>query len=292
MKVWYCPSWHGDWRLEAEGKHTLLSIVKPTPAELAQLASLAKPFAEKGWIAQEDKEKLAFGKLTSFPFGRGSIQVNAPLVDVGPVVTAIVQPGPASLTAIRFTDGHIEVCQTAKPKEPDKPTVPAEPTDEAKELAKKKDAEKAATVKRHTPCCPECYVDAIGPATEVLLSFLDEEQHTTWSKERYVVVRGGLSGHRYLLAHRNSPLAARNTRMGYDLDDRLVMHFHDWTVPPEEEVLGAMLILKHREPWLRNEATALGGRPLFKNPFGNGGDGVVDSMWTQRVGETLARLIS
>ncbi len=312
MKTWYCPSWNGDWRLEAEGSHTLLSIVKPTPAELAQLASFAKPFDEKGWITQDDKKRLIDHELTTF--GRGSVKINAPLTEVGPIVTSIVQPGPAVLTAVRFKDGHIEVSETSKPTPPEggyrdsarppdappppspspppAPPKPPEPTEEAKALAKKKDAEKAATVKRPTPCCPDCYVDAIGPATEALISFMDEEQHDTWAKNRYLVVRGGLSGHRYLLAHRNSPLAAANRKIGYDLDDRLVMHFHDWTVPPEEEVLAAMLILRHREPWLRNEATPLGGNHLFKNPFGDGSDGVVDSQWTQAVGQTLLRWLS
>ena len=36
-----------------------------------------------------------------------------------------------------------------------------------------------------------------------------------------------------------------------------MLHFHDNSVPPEEEVLAAKLILEHREPWLRNEATCL-----------------------------------
>jgi hypothetical protein len=30
---------------------------------------------------------------------------------------------------------------------------------------------------------------------------------------------------------------------------------------------------------------------VFKNPFGDGGDGVVDSMWTYEVGATLLKLL-
>ena len=48
-----------------------------------------------------------------------------------------------------------------------------------------------------------------------------------------------------------------NKKICYDIDDRCVLHFHDWTVPPEEEVLATKLILEHREAWLRNEATVL-----------------------------------
>jgi hypothetical protein len=306
VKAWYCPSWNGDWRLDADGElRTRLSIVKPTPAELKQLASLAKPLDGKGWISQDDVTRLRTGKLVTW--GKGHVTIKAPLSEVGPLVTSIVQPGPAVLTAVRFRDGQIEVTETSQPKAPEPgyrdsaappPALPpapeSEPTKAAIELAKKPEAEKAATVKRPTPCCPPCYVDAVGPATDVLLSFLDEEQHECWRDHRYLVARGGLSGHRYLIAHRNTPMAARNIHIAYDLDDMAMMHFHDWTVPPEEEVLAAMLILRYREPWLRNEATALGvradGRPRlkYKNPFGDGNDGVVDSVWTHRVGDEVA----
>jgi hypothetical protein len=65
-----------------------------------------------------------------------------------------------------------------------------------------------------------------------------------------------------------------------------VVHFHDRRVPPEEEVLAAKLILEHAEPWLRNEATLWSaGAMIFKNPFGNGMDGVEDATFTQRIGQ-------
>jgi hypothetical protein len=302
MKAWYCPSWNGDWRLEADGSGTQLSVVKPTAGEMRQLASIADPLSAKGWISEPDRLRLKTGKaLTSW--GKGHMRLDAPLAEVGPVITSILKPGIAVLTAVRFKDGTIEVAETSNPATPEpgyresgRPSpisATSEPTEEVKELAKKPEAEKAATVKRPTPCCPPCYVDAVGPATEVLLSFLDDEQHESWRDHRFLIVRGGLSGHRYLIAHRNTPLAARNIHIAFDLDDNARMHFHDWTVPPEEEVLAAMLILRHREPWLRNEATALGcGREKFKNPFGDYGDGVIDSLWTSRFGSAMARFVS
>ncbi len=69
-------------------------------------------------------------------------------------------------------------------------------------------------------------------------------------------------------------------------DDLGVLHFHDNSVPPEEEVLATKLILEHRESWLRHEATCLGGDFdfVFKNPFGGGGDGVPDSQLTGEIG--------
>ncbi len=321
MRAWYCPSWNGDWRLEPEPNdpaRTRITVVKPTLFELQQLAQLAKPFGDKGWLDAKGCAKLV-SKPGLFSRQGHHVTLNAPLPVVGPLVTALLQPGPAILTAVRFTDGHIEVCETAKADpgsalptagpipgpadgstpipEPYRtpspvPALPAASTagpPTVATLAAKPDADKAVTVKRPTPCCPPCYVDAIGPATEVLLSFLDEEQHASWAQHRAFIAYGGLSRHRYLLAHRHSPTAAAQERIAFDLDDGREMHFHDWTVPPEEEVLAAMLILQHREPWLRNEATALGPgrRHVFKNPFGDGGDGVADSSWTWQLGAQL-----
>jgi hypothetical protein len=141
------------------------------------------------------------------------------------------------------------------------------------------------SVKRHTPCCPDCEVGSVAPASEVLLSFLSDEEHETWARERAIVVTGGLTGHRYVLAHRQSALAAYNTKMCFDLDDGQILHFHDNSVPPEEEVLAAKLILEHREPWLRNEATLLGGNNLkFKNPFGGLGDGTESTAFVSEIG--------
>ena len=104
--------------------------------------------------------------------------------------------------------------------------------------------------------------------------------------------RGGLTGHRYILAHRASEIAAKNGKICFDADDRDVLHFHDQAVPPEEEVLAAMLVLQHREPWLRNEATCLGVRfsRVFKNPFGDHLDGVVDASLTKVVGAVAQAL--
>ena len=304
MRAWYTPSWNGDWRLEPEPDdptRTRLTVEKPTPSELAQLGLIADELVRLKWLSASEGSKLT--RRGAF-WRRGShVTLTVPLTTVGPVITSILRPGAAVLTAVRFKDGRVEVSETSRPqaaalpgetspfrKTPELP--PFVPTDETKALVKKDDAEVTVTVKRPTPCCPTCYVDAVGPATDALLSFLDQEQHASWREHRFLVARGGISRHRYLLAHRHTPLAAKQMRVAFDMEDGQVMHFHDWTVPPEEEVLAAMLILQHREPWLRNEATALGFQRsfVFKNPFGNGGDGVVDSMWTHRVGEALAWL--
>jgi hypothetical protein len=278
---WFIPSWNGDLRLEPDPKDpalTILSIVKPTTAEIVTVNELGKIFHGMGWLdGWETFEKERFQREKRFT-------VKAPLEKVGPIATSIMRPGNAVLTAIRFKDGLVE---TVSGK--DLPGLQAL-SEKAAAAPPEKPAEAAVTVKRHTPSCPSCVPGSVEPASEVLLSFLNEEEHESWAKDRSIVVTGGLSGNHYLLSHRHSAFAQRARRMCYDLDDHVVVHFHDWTVPPEEEVLAAKLILEHREPWLRNEATmfaALGNVMKFKNPFGDFLDGVPDAVFSQIFGRMI-----
>lgn len=214
--------------------------------------------------------------------GTREMTLDAPLSDVAPFLVEQLKPGLQTLTAVMLKDGKVEVQTGSRDLE-----------DTAKKA--EKEGTSAATVKRPTPSCPQCHAGAILPATEVLLSFLDEEQHAEWAEDRSLVAIGGTTGHRYLLSHRHSEQARRQGRICYDLDDEGVIHFHDMSVPPEEEVLAAKLILEHREAWLRNEATCLGGfsndydynrfTDVLKNPFGGGGDGIPDAAFSGRVGE-------
>lgn len=290
MNVWFLPTWQGDLRLEPDPKndaHTMLGIVKPTEHEKKVLAALQLAFGERGWI--DDKTKLL--ELSRF-WKQKRVVVRAPITEVGPVVVAIMKPGAGTLTAVKFKDGRVETCELhAAGDGPYRDPAKTEPAPEIKALAKKEDAIAAATVSRPTPSCPNCYADPSvnAPATDTLLAFLSEEEHAQWAKYRRIVVTGGLTGHRYMLAHRHSRFAIRNTRLCRDLDDDATMHFHDTSVPPEEEVLAAKLILEHREPWLRNEATCLGATfsHVFKNPFGDLLDGVPDANFTRAVGMLL-----
>lgn len=279
---WFIPSWNGDLRLEPDLNDptiTVLSIVKPTVSEIETVNEMGKAFHAMGWleVPWETVIKGWFRKTQTF-------KVNAPLEKVGPIATAIMRPGKQVLTAIRFKDGHVETVNGQEPKA----------LEELAEKAATASAEAAATVKRPTPSCPQCIPGSIEPATETLLAFLNEEEHESWARDRCIMVQGGLSGNRYLLSHRHTPFAQQAGRMCFDLDDRFVVHFHDWRVPPEEEVLAAKLILEHREHWLRNEATCLstGGRAklVFKNPFGDMSDGIPDANFSTRFGTLVQNL--
>ncbi len=320
---WFLPSWNGDVRAESDGEKTQLTIIDPTAHEQEVLKLLEKIFRNKKWYEGDEplwlnpnkvstppdkkEEELAaplgnnvpgnvFNLKEGDPYRAPPVQckrtIDAPLSEVAPLLVKGYKPGEATLTAVILKDGHVETVSGSGPD-----------LDALAKMAEEKKAEAAATVKRPTPSCPQCHPGAIDPATEVLLTFLDEHQHAQWASDRCIMVRGHLSGHRYLISHRHSDRAQHQGKICVDLDDQTVLHFHDHSVPPEEEVLAAKLCLEHREPWLRNEATVLGtpyeehgrrsfreGRLLkYKNPFGDGGDGVPDAGFTMGLGASLVR---
>ena len=278
MRAWFIPAWNGDVRItpmKDDPQKCTLAVFHPTADERESLAGISAILVDRKWLDEPVSPDAVDERIT----------IGAPIEEVGPVIAAALRRGPAVISALHLRGGQIEVVEHTG--------VTKATEAELKKLARKP-AKAAATVRRPTPSCPECFVDAIEPAAECLLAFLSPEQHATWKDERYVVCRGGLTGHRYVLAHRNSEIAAKNGRICFDADDCDVLHFHDQAVPPEEEILASMLILQHREPWLRNEATCLGLRfhSVFKNPFGDHRDGVLDATLTKGVGLFAQTLLS
>lgn len=273
----YIPSWNGDFRIEDDGKGgTRLVVHDPTPHEQAILGEFLRAAGANGWVSDRDRD-AQFGQ------GASEVAISAPLSKASKILIKLTRPKKQTLTAVSFSNGKLSVIEGADEAAVEKIADAVEKA-AATEDPKLPEA-KAVSVRRPTPCCPDCEVGSVAPASEVLLSFLNEEEHETWARERSIVVTGGLTGHRYILAHRQSAVAAYNTRMCFDLDDGQILHFHDNSVPPEEEVLAAKLILEHREPWLRNEATLLGGDNLkFKNPFGDLSDGTESADFVSEIG--------
>ena len=338
---WYIPTWNGDLRLLPDpnnGKRTHMSIVKPTLDEVEIANRIGAELLRRGWVGKWDpvtaKRKL-LGK------NKWTIEIEAPLEQVGPLASSLMRPGPAALTAVTFKDGRCEIssgspaeleafaaritaeekaeAQAASEKKPpyrtptpplpdspspsslDSPTAGGAGSREGRagplagsgvQPQSSKTPAAAVTVKRPTPSCPQCVEGSVGPASEVLLAFLNVAEHDQWKAERCVTAIGGLSGHRYLIAHRETARAAYWGRICCDVDDGAILHFHDNAVPPEEEVLATKLILEYREPWLRNEATTFHATDVrYKNPFGGGGDGVADSMFMYEFGDFINGVI-
>lgn len=284
MKV-YLPSWNGDMRLTASpcSLSSILVLTKPTPQERILVGKFLRTAAKKGWWkgtppANGEPYK---GDLLNLP-------ISTSLHTASKALISVARPKDRTLTAVKFSDGKMEVVEGATSKSLERIEKSIQ---KAQEREKKGEEAAAASVRRPTPCCPQCLPGAIGPASEVLLSFLDPGQHEQWARERAIMVEGGLSGHRYVIAHRHSKLAQRVGRICFDVDDQSVLHFHDWSVPPEEEVLAAKLIMEHAEPWLRNQATVLnGGRNVFDNPFGGFQDGTESAALAESVGQVLMGL--
>jgi hypothetical protein len=275
MRTWFLPSFNGDFRLTAgdDDKTSKLLVMAPTPHEIQLLNKFLTQAHKKKWTNELLSDDDANDTRT--------IILKAPLAKVGPVLVKAAKPADRTLTAVSFADGKLEVAETGALETL---VAKAEGDKEAK----------AVSVARPTPCCPRCAVGAIAPARDVLLAFLNEQEHADWAEHRAIIVRGGLSGHQYLLAHRHTPTAARLGKICYDLEERFVLHFHASDVPPEEEILAAKLILEHREPWLRNEATVIQqtkdgrwhdlGFMRYKNPFGDIRDGRIDAAITATFG--------
>lgn len=288
MKV-YLPSWNGDMRLvgAADKDASVLILEKPTPQERILVGEFLRVALKKGWW----KGALP-AKGEPYQGDSMEIPVTAPIAKASKALVLIARPKDRTLTAVKFSGGKMEVIEGADSRSLD---AIEETIERAKKGETKKDEAAAASVKRPTPCCPECVPGAIGPASEVLLAFLTSAQHEQWARERAIFVNGHLSGHRYVIAHRHSETARKVGRICFDTDDGGVVHFHDWSVPPEEEVLAAKLIMEHAEPWLRNEATCLGGADwtdVYKNPFGNGMDGTESAAFARGIGEGLRRFMN
>lgn len=308
-----------------DDQKTLITIIEPTVDELRVLGSLAKLFGEKGWLknrktiwnprGKKDRQdtvihapileiglymlahlKPGFATLTALKLESGEVKAKATGEEgfmawlnnlfggTEEKVTSTKELADALENAEsdveEKTSPHRRAHVAEEEKKPEK-------VDKAESKPKKPEkVDKAASVKRPTPSCPQCLPGSVEPANEVLQAFLDQEQHELWAKERAIVVRGGITGHRYLVSHRHGRHAAKAGKICFDLDDCGVLHFHDNSVPPEEEVLAAKLVLEHEEPWLRNEATCLSGNFdfVFKNPFGGFQDGVADSILTGEAG--------
>ncbi len=295
---WFFPQYNGDFRIievdnstyreQADATSCVLEIVDPTAHELTLLEAFLADARANKWTPIK---KIATAEIDGKQ--RQEILLATPLADAGRLLYTRLRPADRTITAVQSVGGEVRIYETADLAKIEEALVPDAviPAKEpAAALAKPKEEPAAVSVKRPTPSCPQCIPGAVDRASEVLQTFLNPIEHELWAKERFIIVEGGLSGHRYMLAHRHSKYAQKVGRICFDLDDDTVVHFHDNSVPPEEEVLAAKLILQHREPWLRNEATLFHARHamnVYKNPFGGLMDGTVEAGQTQAIGSLI-----
>lgn len=265
---WFMPSWNGDHRLMEMPGHPYrgsdariaLEIKDPSPAEAAALRKFLEAANKKGWLPRGWDEGVVPERGTT------AITLQATMNEAGKLLVKCLRRKEGQITAVTYRGGDLVVATSAESKV-------------IETAIEKPEAEAAVTTKRGTMSCPSC-IPVNERASEVLEAFLTPSQKAQWDAERAIVAVGSHTGVRYRIAHRGSREARRRKFIGWSIDDRDVIHYYDWSVPPEEEVLGMKLILEHLEPWARNPSGLFRptAAPVFHNPLGDDyNDGVQDS---------------
>lgn len=240
-RLWFFPSWCGDFRLTGDGAEgTLLTVTDPTPVEQEQLhwligTCIAQGFAVDGLVA---------------PSGASEVRIGRSVDIVGGILAGVTLTR-GSLTVNRDESGKVVWAESLKAKDGELVAAPAtavEPSPAA-----------SVTVKRPTSCCPDNAMGEVDQlASEVLEAFSTARQWSDWNEHGYLYAIGGRTDHLYQIVHRRHELAEKRTKILYDCTDDGVLHCWDWSVPPAEEVLAMKLFVEHAEQRIRTPNTCLG----------------------------------
>lgn len=250
---WYVPSFYGDVRVVRTGPKTCEVLVEMATVEEAEaLRRLGDRALKKKWIDAPLDVRAA---RTSF---------FAPVEKVAREIAAALKPGRRQVSVVRFASGRVEevsegtfvVAPSPSPPPPyrggEAPAAPAAEPVPARVVDR---PTAAVTVASPTVGCPPPdFSPAEVRAREVLAAFLDPGQLADFRQRNRFVSVGGASGHRYMITSRRAEAALRTYRRSlYDLDERLPICTHDWTVPEAEEVLALHLLvsLPRYEGYLR-----------------------------------------
>jgi hypothetical protein len=237
---WFVPTFHGDMLLERVApKETTLRVFELTATEEKALTALRKravspTLGRKPWAKDID-----FATVASAQYRTKDgliIKLAAKIEDVEAVIAKALKPTRNLLSAVRFSNGKIEEVRSSKSG-----AIADLP-------AATKDAEPVAAVTTAKPkigCPMPEFPEADIRASRVLEAFLDPEQIRDYRKYGSFISQGADSGHRYLVANRETRQAVSKCdgRQLYDLEEKRALCVHDWEVPPPEEMLALHLCL-------------------------------------------------
>jgi hypothetical protein len=221
-------------------------VFELTASEEVALIALRKRALEKAWATAKDFEPVASAQYRTK--SGLVITLDAEIDEVAGVLSKALKPHRKLLTAMRFTDGRVEETHAVgeKPTEekpaPEKPAVAAAPI-----VVAPVPPPVAVTVAAPTLGCPmPAFPEADIRASRVLEAFLSPEQTYDYRRGGSFVATGADTGHRYLVANRETEQALRQCsgRQLFDLDEQRALCVHDWDVPPAEEMLAIMLCLE------------------------------------------------
>ena len=271
IERWNIPHWSGDFKLEADGEKTVLTVTDPTAAEIKQLADVLTQAKKKGWVP------LLVGLQET---GTSSLDIKAPITEVGLLVLDKgLKINKGALTVVGVSGGEVTALDGTGAS--------------VIEAVNADDAEKAVTTKRPTPCCPKPITGPEKRASKVLKAFCTPQQWLDWVSKGYLFCVGNLTGRLYRIAHRRSKVAASQGRCAWDMAGNYTVHCHASQYPPAEEVLAIKHCLEHREHWLRNQSGLfhVDTKDSFVDPFMSavrqGADGIPDARITREIGEAI-----
>lgn len=245
------PTFHGDIRLDKQGKKTRVRVHELTPSEERAMESL-RSRAVSTRLRNKWATAAEFLALTNSAYRSKdgvTIVLDAPIEKVQAVLAKALKPERKLLTAVRFSDGRVEeVHSNLVDKTPEGETVEAKP--EAEKADKPEKPEKAAvatTLAQPVRGCPmPDFPEADIRASRLLESFLSPNQIDDFRRSGCFVTIGADSGHRYLIGSRERPSALQRHLGGrqlFDLEEKRSICVHDWDVPPAEEMLALHLCL-------------------------------------------------
>lgn len=264
MRYWFFPVWSGDFRLEStdDPNLCLLTVEDPTAKDRKIIEPLLVQARHEGWIPVEAGIQAK---------GKTEIEIRVPMAKIGPMVAAQIHGDVSTWTALRYTDGKVEVHDgpqilSCGDDGVDADNVPSEKQLPAVVEPAVIEPVAAATVARPKRGCP-APTPAVRRASEVLRAFSTRSQWDQFVREGRMRVIGSHTGKSYLLYHRDQ---AANQGLSHSLVERgtnRAICCWDDRVPPEEEVLGIKIAVEHHERWL----IGLGTGPAFAQLRRRGG---------------------
>jgi hypothetical protein len=224
MRYYFIPSWSGDFRIERVSDTTsALTVVDPTAGDAARLYPFLAKLHEFGHIGPKA------GKIK--PKGETRIELPLTVIAAGQLLAAACTDAKSSWTALRFTDGTVEVVDGNVA-----PVTTPTPV------------EAAATVAQPMRGCPEPE-PATRRASTVLRTFCTGGQWHDFQRFGFMRVVGNATGRTYRVYH-DDEAAKRGLSHSLEVEGGDTICCWDASVPAEEQALALKLAVEHREAWL------------------------------------------
>lgn len=214
MKMFYVST-YGDISIEQEEnldeKNVVLTTVNLFPGELILVKQILKKY---------DVEDRDITELENKSFVLKGVNME----DVHKFMKKTLKKDRATLTAIKYKDGRIELSEEIK-----------------------EDAEKGVTVEKpHKGCPMPVVIQGEQRASIILKEFLSTKQMTDFEKYRQFISIGGYTGKPYLLTSRWNPAVEKVGQL-YDIVEKRVVCANCLEILPSEEMLSLKLMIEFKE---------------------------------------------